>query len=76
VGSEQFILTVLPFVPIGLCAARRVWIFAVLTALPEPRATAAGNERNSQQPPYELKAVFPRLGTHLPFFLPRFSLVI
>ena len=72
-GSKQFILMVLSFVPICLCAARRLRIFAFLTALPEPGATATGYERNCQQPTYDLKAVFPRLGNH-PLFFYRASL--
>ena len=65
---KQFLLMALSFVPIPFRAARRLWVFAFLTVLPQPGATATGYERNCQQPTYDLKAVFPRLGNHTLFF--------
>ena len=66
-GSKQFFLMALSFVPICLCAARVLCILAPLRALPESHATATGNKRNCQQPTYYRNAVFPRLGNHILF---------
>jgi hypothetical protein len=68
VVRKQFLLMALSFVPIPFRAARRLWVFALLTVLPQPGATATGHERNCQYPADYRNAGFPRVGSHTPIF--------
>ena len=67
-GSKQLVLMALTLVPIPFRTVRPLGVLAPLRVLPESRATATGNQRNCQQPPDYLNAVFPRLGNHILFF--------
>src|SRR5262245_22177407 len=73
VVREMFILVPLPLGPVPLRASCGLGVFARLGALPNTRATAAGNKGTCQSLTYYLKAAFPRVGSHI-FFCYRASL--